>query len=218
MKKGMNIIIFFIIGLIIFFILLAGLITGIIPAYISPNNKHIKGNHGSFDPIAEYDNIKNFAGDDNLKLMNIDIEYVKRDGTIDLNAKYKPTATYTFFEKINNKKDKDMPFGTENIKFKLVTVKISKPYHIESWRIIDGGRNFRFHLGMFKKTAIIDTSFQYKAIEKPGCSLKKLWDNLKIKDIPENSVAVISYTDYGFNFSIKNTHYNYHFDKNGNLK
>lgn len=218
MNKGVNIIIFFITGLLIFFILLAGLITGIIPAYLSPNNKHIQGDPKFFDPIAEYDNIKIFAGDDNLKLISIDIEYIKRDGTIDLYAKYKPTAIYTFIENINNKKDKDMPFGTENIKIKLVMVKISKPYHIESWRVIDGGTNFRFHLGMFKKISIINTSFQYKAVEKPNCSIKRLWDNLKNKNIPENSVAVISYTDHGFNFSIKNSIHNYHFDKNGNLK
>jgi hypothetical protein len=50
-------------------------------ALINPNNKRIKGNPSLFDPIGQYETVKQFAGGDDFKLGSIEAYYVKRDGT-----------------------------------------------------------------------------------------------------------------------------------------
>ena len=210
-KKSHILIVIFIIIPLISILTMIGL--------ISPNNKRIKGNPSSFDPIGQYETIKQFAGGDDLKLGSIEAKYVKRDGTLDLYAKYKPNVTYEFYKQMKIKKNKDMPFGTENsnIKYKVVTVKITKPYHFETWSHLPGRTKAIFHLGMFKKSYNIFV--QPKTSKRPNCSFKKIWDNvIEIeKDIPQNTVAIIDYKEDKFTFQIKNRSSHYKFDANGSL-
>jgi hypothetical protein len=168
-------------------------------ALINPNNKRIKGNPSLFDPIGQYETVKQFAGGDDFKLGSIEAYYVKRDGTI--------------------KKNKDIPFGAENnnIRYKAVTVKITKPYHLETWSHRPGHTKGIFHLGMFKESYYI--SVHPKTFKRPNCSLKKIWDYvIEIeKDIPQNTVAIIDYKDGKFTFHIKNRSSLYIFDSYGLL-
>jgi hypothetical protein len=161
-------------------------------ALINPNNKRIKGNPSLFDPIGQYETVKQFAGGDDFKLGSIEAYYVKRDGT---------------------------PFGAENnnIRYKAVTVKITKPYHLETWSHRPGHTKGIFHLGMFKESYYI--SVHPKTFKRPNCSLKKIWDYvIEIeKDIPQNTVAIIDYKDGKFTFHIKNRSSLYIFDSYGLL-
>lgn len=188
-------------------------------ALINPNNKRIKGNPSLFDPIGQYETIKQFAGGDDFKLGSIRAIYVKRDGTLDLYAKYKPNVTYKFYKQMKIKKNKDIPFGAENnnIRYKAVTVNITKPYHLETWSHRPGHTKAIFHLGMFKESYYI--SRHPKTYKRPNCSFKKIWDYvIEIeKDIPQNTVAIIDYKDGRFIFKIKNRSGFYIFDSYGLL-
>jgi hypothetical protein len=179
-------------------------------ALINPNNKRIKGNPSLFDPIGQYETVKQFAGGDDFKLGSIEAYYVKRDGTLDLYAKYKPNVRYKFYKQIKIKKNKD-------IRYKAVTVKITKPYHLETWSHRPGHTKGIFHLGMFKESYYI--SVHPKTFKRPNCSLKKIWDYvIEIeKDIPQNTVAIIDYKDGKFTFHIKNRSSLYIFDSYGLL-
>jgi hypothetical protein len=201
--------------------LVVGFVISILPiiALIDPNNSCIKGDPSSFDPIGQYETVKHYAGGDDLDLVSILINYVKRDGTLDLYAAYEPRVIYKFYKPITIEESKDTPLGTETNRpvYKLVTVTISKPYQFELWTYKPGSTKGTFHLGMSKES--YDVSVQPKKSVKPSCSIKKLWDNVLELDkkVPKNAVAVITYTDRGFRFSIKDTKYHHRFDPAGNF-
>ena len=202
-------------------ILIVGLFVSILPiiAFINPNNRCIKGDPSSFDPIKKYETVKHYAGGNDLHLVSIQVNYVKTDGTIDLYANYKPNVRYDFYKPITTETNKEMPLGVKGSHpgYKLIRVKISKPYRFEFWAYKPGSTKGRFHLGMFKES--YDVFSQPKKAFKPNCLLKKLWNNVfeLDREIPKNSVAVITYTNRGFSFSIQNTKYYYTFDPDGNL-
>jgi len=206
--------------LTLIFLLIIVFLISILPiiAFLNPNNRCIKGDPASFDPIEQYEVVKRYAGGDDLNLVSIKIHYVKRNGTINLYADYKPHVIYEFYKRMPPKKSSDMPLGTEvsHPKYKLITVKIRQPYRFEFWKYKPGSAKGRFHLGMLKES--YDLSAEPKQAVKPNCSIKGLWDKvLKLdKHIPEDAVAVITFTDRGFSFSIKNTKYSYTFDSDGN--
>src|SRR5437868_5669407 len=63
--------------------------------YVVRGTRPIPGDASKFDPITAYQPITQFAGD-GLKLVRIELDFVRADGTLDLTADYGAEARYTF--------------------------------------------------------------------------------------------------------------------------
>src|SRR5258708_15523220 len=89
-----------------------GLITGLsyFQGYVVKGTRPIPGDAAKYDPIASFPQIVQFAGG-NLKLLSMDMKFVKADGTLDLTADYGPEVYYYFAHVLDSSPTNASPLG-----------------------------------------------------------------------------------------------------------
>ncbi|MBN1413268.1 MAG: hypothetical protein JW969_20675 [Spirochaetales bacterium] len=192
------------------------------------NTRGIPGDSRKFDPVANFNAVAEFAGE-NALLYGFTIQYIKPDGTVDFGDKYDPYVVYTFFVPNKNKKrtviDEEIPLGVSQNQpapepdWLQVTITVSKPH----WESYDDGDVY--YPGMRRSESILYNSEEWleKApkldnVNRLPISLSKIWSNAIDHGAPaKNVVANINYNYQGYFFTIGGTGYKFHFDLNGEL-
>lgn len=203
---------------------------------IMENTDDIPGDKNAFDPITAIPEVSAFAGD-NAVLMSLVASLIKADGTIDIDAEYKPRVQYIFINKLAPEKeenvDSDVPMGVTQTakntseKAEYIKVIIKKPYKEERQKMDEADRSVVYrtfiHGGMERIILRVYLFSEYKelyqiaqAASKP-LSFRTIWQKAIDLGAPsDNVVALISY-DYkeGYTFEISQTDYKYKFDLTG---
>jgi hypothetical protein len=96
------------IGCLLFAIVLAALLPIVIIFLIIPlfqsglgmvDTRPVPGDPRNFDPVAALPGVREYAGE-GAQLVSIEAYYVRSDGTLDLNASYRPYTTYKFYREV----------------------------------------------------------------------------------------------------------------------
>ncbi len=177
-----------------------------------PETKPISGDPTRFDPVGGLKDAQDFAGE-GAQLISIVASYVRSDGTMDLNASYKP-APHTEYEFIREvPKPADAPpvgaGGTKGGKwYEPVTIDVYEPGQTRHVTSIGGGISSEYNYtnqGMEKDVQSPTTNPSGETISKPTCSFADLWQVAIKEDAPEDAVAIIEYNSDGYVFNIVGT-------------
>ena len=164
----------------------------------------ILGDGSHFDPVAAYPQIAKIAGD-GLHFIGMDIYYVRSDGTLDLNASYKPYANYSFFQYMDGAPTDAPPVGAGG--------KLNAKWYQPSLVAVRGPDN----PGEKSKVDRYDekpTNAMLPIVPAPTCPLKQLWAVALDKGAPIKAVATIYYDVKGYYFRINDTSVSLQFDTN----
>jgi hypothetical protein len=161
----------------------------------------VPGSASSFDPIALYPEILQYAGTDN-QLIYMQAKYVRSDGTLDLYANYDPEVYYYFAHEI------EPPGGRKPIG--VGSAPEGSYYETVSVSVDNDEFPFTMDRSSFQSTTAEDKSF----VSAPACSFADLWEIALERGAPQSAVASIYYDDSGYRFSIDGTSTNITFDVN----
>jgi len=189
-------------------VLFIGLIlsSGVIFGYIQ-GTRLVPGDASNFDPTADFEAIQTFAGDD-VRFIEMTVNYIRPDGTMDLNASYRPSVDYVFVRRSDDQPT-DVPVGApghrgDEPQYEYVIVEINQPFRGISVTT-NGSTSSYVDLGMSRSTRDVAASIELPEwVAPPTCSIEQLWQVAKSYDAPdENAVAVIEYTHEGYHFMIR---------------
>ncbi len=190
--------------------------SGHLCGWTEPGNFHVPGDSRNFDPVAEFDAVAEKAGEGAV-FTAFEARFVRSDGTLDLHASYKPTVVYGFMRE-NTDRDPSVPKGAggpQDHSYEGVTMTISKPGRVSKvTRTGSGCRSGEYPVRWFgmHKTTSSSRQGPDKVLEKPRCSLKKLWDVAKTRGFDPSAVAIISYDEDGYQFWIQGDKQRLYFD------
>jgi hypothetical protein len=179
-----------------------------------PYTRDLPDDATAFDPLAQYELVRSFAGGDVL-LTEIDAYYVKPDGTLDLLADYGAWVRYEFVRAVSAPPDAP-PIGaggSDSEWYEVLTVQASRPgtniVNSGSGRL--GWTTLRWvSKGLALETEDATTRID-TPVEVPRCSFRDLWAYALEDGAPQNAVATINYDENGYYFLISGTEYNYQF-------
>jgi hypothetical protein len=206
-------------GLLLFIGLLI-VVCGVVPMYITTyffvDTKEIEGEGNAYDPIAAFDTVSAYAGNE-ARLLSIEAYYVRSDGTMDLYADYYPRVNYEFYIVVDDEAGHDIPLGAPNstadaeVLYQGVTISVWEPYQMRS---VSTSTSYSYmHLGMERDVDEPSRTKPAEPIPAPACSFADLWAKaIEEQDAPENAVAIISYNADGYEFYINDTDVRMHFD------
>ncbi|RPJ09771.1 MAG: hypothetical protein EHM28_00555 [Spirochaetaceae bacterium] len=200
------------------------------------NTATVPGRVDAFDPVACLDAVATYAGKDVL-LVELYAKYVRPDGTLNLQAEYKPDVRYRFFgtgkpaNATPEPKKPDLPLGVPRMDaprevipyWEYTSVYIENP-HWEEYTI-NGDDAQKWHGGM---TQVFGGKTEdYAEIEKlravcsalpPVLSFGIIWKRAIEAGAPSGDVvANIEYKAGVYRFYIDGTKYEYYFDEDGRL-
>jgi len=171
------------------------------------------GDPAQFDPVAAYPKVVKIAGSMG-KLNTIEAKYVQPNGTLNLNAEYRPSVRYSFVREYLGKDKVSGPVGTgrPSGKFENVTVVMEKPAVYSRQR--GGGcqgENRTQHLSRYMWRRATRSSSSGKLADPPKCSFADLWKKAIARGLPTNAVAIIRYSRRGYEFHIQGRRERLHF-------
>ena len=177
------------------------------------------GDPTKFDPIARFSEIEQFAGP-NMKLLSMEADFVKPDGTMDLKASYDPGphTTYAFVHGVPPPKDAP-PVGAggsaSGTWLEPVTVTVSRPGQFRSYSSVSANSSVSyqyFDLGMQREADDVTADVPGTIVAEPICKLSDLWSAAIEQGAPKNSVATITYDNDGYAFDINDANFEMKFD------
>lgn len=179
----------------------------------------LKGDPAHFDPITSLGEIRSHF-DAHAKLSSLRLQYVRSDGTMDLTAGYKPTATYTFYRELTEPPKNAPPVGaggTSNGKwYEPVTAEVYEP---GQWRHVESNNSEYNYMNkgieLDRSTA---THLPSAFVEDPHCSIAEFWKVAIEKGAPSEAVATITYGERGYDFRIIQTSIGLQFGHDCQLK
>jgi hypothetical protein len=174
----------------------------------APTTQAISGDPARFDPIAGYANAAAFAGE-GARLLEINMYFVRSDGTMDLNAGYTPAprVVYTFAVEVPRPDDAPPPgAGGANAGpwFQQIEVEAYRPGASRTTTTISGGVSTSFtytNRGMTRRPGSV-RSGQREFLTPPACDLTAFWRDALAQDAPPDGVATIDYEPEGYRFRI----------------
>lgn len=180
----------------------------------------VPGDAANFEPLTALEEVQNFAGDD-VQLVEIKMDYVRSDGTLDLNADYRPSIDYVFIRAVNAEPN-DIPLGAPGYQegdtaYELVTISINRPFRNIS---VTSGSHSSNYIDFGMSRSIRDlhsTATIPEAVSMPTCPIDELWNLAQDYDAPSNAVAVIEYKDNQYHFQIRDVRIDLTFDADCNL-
>lgn len=173
------------------------------------DTRPVPGDPRRFDPIAALPEVQEYAGEGAL-LYAIDANYVRRDGTLDLNAEYspKPYVDFEFYREVPRPADAP-PVGAggsvEDKWYERVTIRAYEPGQWRQVTTIGGGITTRYsymNQGMERDISSPTASRPGEPPAAPMCSFGQLWDAALERGAPADAVAVIEYDAQGYDFRI----------------
>ncbi|MEP7285052.1 MAG: hypothetical protein ABI947_04705 [Chloroflexota bacterium] len=185
--------------------------------YVVRGTRPIPADAAKFDPITTYPQIVEFAGTGTpLKLLQIEMKFVKADGTLDLTGGYGAEVNYDFAHVLDDSPTNSAPLGagggtSTGPYAERINVRVSQPG-------MKGGSTDQYYdFGLYRIT-VPAAPLTRTIVDVPSCNLKALWDAAIKQDAPANAVATIRYNSSGYSFSIKDTSISLQFDANCQLK
>ena len=205
-------------GILLGFLIFA--LSGCFPGQNRRESRSVPGDAASFDPIAQYDAVREYAGE-GAQLLEMSAFYVKSDGTVDLNAAYDPYVSYEFFRLSTSEGQEAPPLGAggsgSDQWYQTVTVEAWRPG--KTWSIQSGSSNFTFTTqGLSREWDEPRNTMPGTAIDAPTCSFATLWQTAIQRDAPANAVAIIDYDGDGYSFRIRDTNISLDFGTNCGLE
>ncbi len=171
------------------------------------------GDPARFDPVAGLGTIQSYAGS-GARLLGFEARFVRSDGTLDLNATYRPgpTVEYRFARSLSGPPKDAPPLGTgrrpDDQWFEPITVKVSRPWEFRSVSRSSGGTRTRyqyFNLGMARDAGRAQAGPQVAFAAAPSCALRDFWKVAAERGAPPEAVAVVRYNPTGSLFQIQGT-------------
>jgi len=226
------------IGIIVGLVCLAGLVIGFIyimdyyASVVIEQTAPVPGDAARFDTVASFPAVKAHAGE-GVKLISIDAQYVKPDGTMDLYADYKPRVEYQFYRETEPPASAP-PVGAgsnpENKWYQRISVDVYRPGQMNHVTSMGGGSNYEYtytNRGMDRDSDDPVSTIPGNEVPEPKCGFADLWKYAIEKGAPADAVAGIEYKQQfrrtfaaggtreytGYNFRISGTDYNYYFDE-----
>lgn len=180
--------------------------------WFGEGTRPVPGDASAFDPIASYDAVAKYAGD-NVKLQSINVYYVRSDGTMDLNASYNPYVEYEFYHELASPPANAPPVGaggSANQKwYEVIRVRIRQAH---GWHVKSNNSEYDYYdFGMSHDTQTPTSSVQ-TSIPAPTCSLKRLWSAAMENGAPKDAVARVEYNENGYEFTISDISIRMKFD------
>jgi hypothetical protein len=174
----------------------------------APTSEAISGDASRFDPIAGYAQAAAFAGE-GARLLEIDMYFVRSDGTMDLNASYTPAprVVYAFAVEVPRPDDAPPPgAGGANAGpwYQRVDIEAYRPGASRTTTTISGGSSTTFtytNRGMTRTPGSV-RSDQQDFLTPPVCDLTAFWRDALAQDAPPDGVATIDYDAEGYRFRI----------------
>lgn len=180
--------------------------SGYLFGYIE-GTRPVPGDASNFDPSIDLETIQKFAGDD-VRFLEMNVNYIRPDGTMDLNATYKPSVEYVFV-RLSDDQPPTVPVGApgyrgDDLHYEYVIVEINQPFRNISVTT-NGSTSSYVDLGMSRSTRSVPPSIDIpENVSPPTCPVEDLWQIAKSYDAPlDNAVAVIEYTHEGYHFTIR---------------
>ncbi len=183
----------------------------------------IAGDPKQFDAFAEIPEIRKHIGTE-AKLEDIDVYYVRSDGTLDLKASYKPApyANYRFIVPLKSPPENAPPIGAgrgpDDIWTQSVTVRIYEPGQRRHVTRISGGAKTSYSYsneGMDVDRGSPSMSNPKNALPDPKLTLQEMWKLAMEKGVDKNAVATIEYDRSGYSFSITGLKVRLYWDLDG---
>jgi hypothetical protein len=166
------------------------------------DTREVPGDATRFDPIANFQAIKDYAGEGAL-LTGFDAYFVRADGTLDLTAEYYPRVSVTFVIPTDAPADAP-PIGAGGAMdgkwFIPVTIDIYQP---GQWRkVTSNSLSYTYVNRGMQRDTDDPTSADQLILPDPSCSFAKMWTEAIKRDAPSSAVAIIDYDAYGYHFRI----------------
>lgn len=211
-KRGRNLILGIFGGIIIFIALIIIVPTLLISIYVEKTTS-VPGDPNRFDPISTFQQVQSYAGPD-AKFTELEAQFVRPDGTMDLNANYQPgpRVNYQFYHELERPPQNAPPLGAgsklDNKWYERIRVTISKPWQSFYVSSTGGGVNSRYNyinFGMQRKNDPPTSSTQAAIAPAPTCPFEQLWQQASQQGAPADAVATIHYDHGGYTFTIEGT-------------
>lgn len=141
------------------------------------------GDPKNYRPLEQLAAVTAYAGDGAL-LQEVSIRYIRKDGTVNLEAdSYAPSVEYSFIRKLAEPPKDAPPVGAgTSVKGEWVEpidIEVIKPGGRRYVRRTSGGTSTSYsyiHHGMLRETSKATQVENPQAIALPSCSLSELWD------------------------------------------
>ncbi|HEY0504562.1 MAG TPA: hypothetical protein VGD42_13845 [Lysobacter sp.] len=178
------------------------------------------GDPRRFDPIASYVDVAHYAGAE-AQLTGLRAMFVRRDGTLDLEADYRPApyVDYRFRREVAAPVDAP-PLGAggspDGRWHEAIQVEVARPWRMRSVRRTGGehgGANVQyFSRGMERRVDAPSGRAPDPALLAPACSFRQLWDAAVARGASPDAVAIIEYERDGYTFNIPDARFVLRFD------
>jgi hypothetical protein len=195
-------------------------------AGFKPETFPVPGDSSQFDPFKVVPELRPKIGKD-CRVYSIEADFVRSDGTMDLNATYEPGphAKYKFYRQVDSGGQKEPPIGAgrrpDDVWVEKAEVEVYKPGSTRSITRLGGRTNSSVHyenLGMDISRNGPYLNRLDKDLGDPRISCADLWKVALTKGAPKDAVATITYNMNGYHFVVEGTPADLYFDFEGHLK
>lgn len=185
----------------------------------------VAGDPSRFDPFASIAHIRSKVGAKAI-LLEVRASFVRSDGTLDLNAKYRPApdARYDFRTPVAEEPKDAPPVGAGrkpgDVWIQKVSVRVYEPGQHRSVSRISGSTRSSYtyvNEGMDIDRATPQMGSLSDGLPDPKLTAKQMWDFAISKGADKDAVARISYEEDGYEFNITGLSFNLYWDIDGNL-
>jgi hypothetical protein len=163
----------------------------------------VEGDPANFDPILSFDSMQAFAGAD-AQLTEFEAHFVRSDGTLDLTATYVPSPRVKaeFMVKVDAPADAPpIGAGGGGIWYETITIDAYTPN--QARRVTSSSLSYTYvNEGMTRSVRSPQTTTP-TFLESPTCPFEALWRVALTEGAPSDAVAVITYDEDGYQFSIR---------------
>jgi hypothetical protein len=178
------------------------------------------GDPRRFDPVASLADVTRYAGA-HARLTGLRAMFVRRDGTLDLKADYRPApyVDYRFRREVAAPADAP-PLGAggsaDGRWHEAIQVEVARPWRMRSVRRTGGeygGANVQyFSRGMERRVDAPSGRAPDPALPAPACSFRQLWDEAVARGASPAAVAIVEYERDGYTFNIPDARFVLRFD------
>lgn len=185
----------------------------------------VAGDPSRFDPFASIAHIRSKVGAKAI-LLEVRASFVRSDGTLDLNAKYRPApdANYDFRAPVTKEPKDAPPVGAGrkpgDVWVQNVSVRVYEPGQHRSVSRISGSSRSSYSYvneGMDIDRATPQMGSLEDGLPDPKLTAKEMWDFAISKGADKDAVARISYEEDGYEFNITGLNFYLYWDIDGKL-
>lgn len=176
--------------------------------------RELPGDARRFDPVAALPEVQAYAGE-NARLISLEWNLVRADGTLDLEAPYtpKPSATYEFAREVPRPENAPPPgAGGANTGpwYRNVSIRAYDPGQRRT--IIRNGRRSTYANQGLERGEYDATTARRRFVDPPTCPIRDLFAVAIARGAPPDAVARVVYDADGYSFTISGVGISLEFD------